>query len=310
VERDEYSKINGKHCLHPGEGSRLMPKSPILGGFSTQRSKNAADNAAFNLGVEIIETKDGKVPGFLFGFSGLDLVGNLGSGPWRGVDTLQDTLYGVSGNEVWSLTPNGVSTLCGTIGSQNSPVSMFANNRQLMIVDGVGAWLVPGGYPFTGGTIESGGGLYALNDTITLQASSGNQTSYPVLTVTGVLNNQATAVFLANAGTTYTSAGGVSTSAIQPQPGTGTGLTITITATVGGTITAAAVDAGGANYATGDTAIGRGRYGDHHPGARHRLFNDDRGSDQSRDRDPGQPRQRPHPERDRIKRSYLSNHDW
>ena len=232
-----------------------MPKSPILGGFSTQRSKNAADNAAFNLGVEIIETKDGKVPGFLFGFSGLDLVGNLGSGPWRGVDTLQDTLYGVSGNEVWSLTPNGVSTLCGTIGSQNSPVSMFANNRQLMIVDGVGAWLVPGGYPFTGGTIESGGGLYALNDTITLQASSGNQTSYPVLTVTGVLNNQATAVFLANAGTTYTSAGGVSTSAIQPQPGTGTGLTITITATVGGTITAAAVDAGGVNYATGDTGL-------------------------------------------------------
>ena len=118
-----------------------MPKSPILGGFSRTRSQSAADNQSVNIGLEIVESKDGKVPGYLFLQSGLDLVTTVGTGPIRGVLTLNDILYVVSGPEVWSLTPNGISTLCGTISDDPTPVSMFQNKKQLLLVDGVGAWL-------------------------------------------------------------------------------------------------------------------------------------------------------------------------
>lgn len=238
-----------------------MAKSPILGGFSTSRSPDASDNEAYNLAVEVVETKDGKVPGFLFLQSGLDLVGNLGSGPIRGVLPLNDLLYVVSGPQVWSLTPNGIATLCGTIGNQASPVSMFENNRQLMIVDGVDGWLVPGGFPLTGGTIapatsssNPGGGLYAPNDTITLKSATGSQSSYPIVKVTSVSNFPATSFIVSYPGTTYNSASNVATTAIQPQPGGGSGFTINITGASGG-ITSSTVDAVGSDYAVNDTGF-------------------------------------------------------
>lgn len=163
-----------------------MPKSPIVGSFSTTRSPQAADNRSVNVVLEVVETSDGTVPGYLFLASGLDLIATLGDGPIRGLLPLFDLLYVVSGSQVYSLTPNGVATLLGTIGSQNAPVSMFRNNRQLMIVDGVGAWLVPGGLPLTSGVVSNGGGLYQIGDEITLKASTGNQTSYPIIRVTAV----------------------------------------------------------------------------------------------------------------------------
>lgn len=238
-----------------------MAKSPILGGFATQTSPDAADNDALNLCVEIVETRDGIVPGFLFGASGLDLLNELGPGPGRGGLALNDVLYLASGPEVWSVGANGTSTIVGRIGDQKSPVSMFQNKKQLLIVDGVGAWLVPGGLPLTGGvlgpvlgSVNPGGGLYAVNDTIVLKASSGFQSAYPVATVTAVSNNPVIAFKLPNAGTTYTGASNVATTAIQPQPGGGSGLTINITA-VAGQITAATVTSGGTNYAVNDTGL-------------------------------------------------------
>lgn len=229
-----------------------MPKSPILGGFSTARSKNAADNAAVNLAVEVTESKDGKVPGFLFLPSGLDLVASLGAGPIRGVLPLNDILYVVSGPQVWSLTPNGIATLCGTIGISTAPVSMFQNKRQLMIVDGSGGWIVPGGYPLTGGTIQAPGGLYAVNDTVTLQTNTGSQTSFPIIRISSITNNPVTGFLLPNAGTTYNSAVGVATTPIQPNPGIGTGFWVNVVA-AGGPILSSTLNLAGSNYAIGDT---------------------------------------------------------
>lgn len=232
-----------------------MAKSPILGGFSTARSSDAADNQAVNLCLEITETKDGKVPGFLFGASGLDLIFPVGPGPIRGVLPLNGVLYVVSGPQVWSVTPNAVKTLAGTIGNQTTPVSMFQNKRQLMIVDGVGGWIVPGGLPLTGGTITSGGSLYAVNDTITLKAASGTQNSLPILLVTQVANNPVQAFTLPNAGTTYATSTNVATANIQPQSGSGTGLTINIVTVSGGRITNATLGSGGTGYSVHDTGI-------------------------------------------------------
>lgn len=326
-----------------------MAKSPILGGFSTQISPNAADNTTINLNVEVIETKDSKVPGFLRGASGLDLLNSVGSfvltggritsgggsgyaageiitliadngeqlvsavllvtsvnagavtsftimdpglfrvepteftqqhssgagigfsladptydtkGPVRGVKPLNDVLYVVAGAEVWSLSANGVKTHVGDIGDETTPVSMFQNTRQLMIVDGVGAWLVPGGLPLTGGVINNPGGLYAVNDTIVLKAATGVQNAFPELTITAVSDHPVVVFSLSGGGSGYTSATNVATTNIQPQPGNGTGLTINITSVSGGHITGSAVSSGGTGYATGDTGAILGGAGD------------------------------------------------
>ena len=247
-----------------------MAESPILGGFSTSRSSNVSDNDAYNLYVELVETRDGKVPGALYLTAGLDLIGNLGSGPVRGVHLLKDVLYVVSGNNVYSLTPNGIATLLGQVEIGSAPVSMFENSQQIMIVNGVGAWLAPGGYPITGGTITGqatdpasgaavtltgfAGGLYAVNDTITLLAASGAQTSYPILTVTAIANNPVTVYTLVNAGTSYASNPNAGTTSINGQAGVGTGMTVNITAS-DGVVTAVAVASGGAGYGVGDTGV-------------------------------------------------------
>src|SRR5579859_70102 len=236
--------------------------SPILGGFSTQRSPNAADNEAINLACEIIETKDGIVPGYLRLMSGLDLLYTVGNGPIRGMLPLNDTLYVVSGGEVYSVSANATKTLLGTVNGTTGPVSMFQNTKQLLILDGTGAWLVPGGLPLTGGTIQ-GGSLYQLGDKVVLKANNGGtQSAYPEIQITAIANNPATAVALVNAGTTYTGTTNVATTPIQPQAGIGSGLTLNITA-VSGQITAATINAAGANWAVGDTGeiTGSGGHG-------------------------------------------------
>jgi hypothetical protein len=247
-----------------------VAQSPILGGFSRSRSSNVSDNDAYNLYVELVETKDGKAPGALYLTAGLDLIGTLGTGPVRGVQQLNDVLYVVSGNNVYSMTANGISTLLGQVVKGDAPVSMFQNTKQIMIVDGVGGWLAPGGYPLTGGTITGqatnpsggaavtlagvAGGLYAVGDTITLRAGSGTQTSYPILTVTQIANNPATIHTLVNAGTTYATTSGASTTDISGQTGIGSGLIVDITASAG-VVTALALVSGGMGYAVGDTGL-------------------------------------------------------
>jgi hypothetical protein len=231
-----------------------MPHSPILGGFSTARSPSLASNDSYNLFAEIVETKDGKAPGALYNAPGLDLIASLGTGPIRGVRDLQDILYVVSGGDVYSLTPNGIATHLGTIGLRPGPVSMFDNGTQLMIVDGVGGWLVPGGYPLTGGTINGPGGLYAVGDTITLQPVTVTANSYPILTVTAVANAPVTAFILPNTGTAYSTASAVATSVINGNLGGGSGLTVDIVAS-GGLVVSWAVSNGGSGYAVGDTGV-------------------------------------------------------
>ena len=231
-----------------------MAKSPILGGWSRGRGAMLSDAESYNLILELSETRDGLAPGALFTFPALDLIGTLGNGPVRGVRDLNDILYVVSGPQIYSVTPNGIATLLGTIGNLTTPVSMFANTTQLMFTDGVGAWLVPGGYPLTGGTVSAGGSLYAVGDTIQLIGNVGAQSAYPVVTVTSVSANPVTGVQSVNPGTGYSNATNVATTALQGYGGSGSGLLVNITGVVGqGTVTALAVNTGGTGYNTGDT---------------------------------------------------------
>ena len=239
-----------------------MAKSPILGGWSRGRGAMLSDAQSYNLILEVNETKDGVVPGALFTFPGLDLIGTLGTGPVRGVRELKDILYVISGSQVYSCTPNGIATFLGEISDLTTPVSMFANTTQLMFTDGVGAWLVPGGYPLTGGTISAAGTLYAVGDTIQLQGNVGASSAYPVLTVETISNNPVTGVGFSNPGSGYSNASGVATTTINGYGGAGTGFTLDLT-TSGGQVTAAAVNAGGTGYAVNDTGtISSGGNGD------------------------------------------------
>lgn len=166
-------------------------KSPILGGDSVSRSRNLADSQLWNLYPEIVETKDGKAIGALYGTPGLDLKATAGVGPIRGggMATMDgtDTAYIVSGTQVYSLDTSYNLTLLGSLPNPlGSPVSMANNGSQMIIFDGVGGYLVPGGYPLTGGSIGAGGAGYAGQDTILLTNTDGTSTGTAQVTVNTV----------------------------------------------------------------------------------------------------------------------------
>lgn len=116
-------------------------KTPMLGGFSVGRSTNLNDNRCVNLFAEIVETKDGKDVGALYGCPGLDLLGTIGTGPIRG-DYLASNgiLYVVSGNGLYSVNNSWVGTKLGTVNNGSNPVIMVDNGKQLLVVDGTNAW--------------------------------------------------------------------------------------------------------------------------------------------------------------------------
>jgi hypothetical protein len=80
-------------------------KTAILGSSYVIRSVNAADNRMVNLYPEVIP-EGGKEPAYLQRCPGLDLLNTVGEGPIRGLYTLGNFLYVVSGNEFYKLNAN------------------------------------------------------------------------------------------------------------------------------------------------------------------------------------------------------------
>lgn len=164
--------------------------SPIFGGDSVSRSKNFADNQLWNLYPEIIETHDGKGIGALYGTPGLDLMATAGNGPIRsgGMSTMDGVggiVYLVSGVGVYTIDNNFNLTQLGSLPNPlTSPVSMVNNGRQMIIFDGVGGYLVPGGYPLTGGTIGGTMTSYEVDDDIILINADGEAPATAQVTVT------------------------------------------------------------------------------------------------------------------------------
>jgi hypothetical protein len=75
-------------------------KTPILGSSYVIRSVNAADNRMVNLYPEVIG-EGGKEPAYLQRCPGLTLKGVFGDGPIRGLYSLKDYLYVVSGDSFY-----------------------------------------------------------------------------------------------------------------------------------------------------------------------------------------------------------------
>ncbi len=77
-------------------------QTPIFGPFDVGRSTNLAANSITNLYPELVETKDGKAVGALYGCPGLDLLATVGTGPIRGTQVMAGALYVVSGAALYS----------------------------------------------------------------------------------------------------------------------------------------------------------------------------------------------------------------
>jgi hypothetical protein len=148
-------------------------KTPILGSSYVIRSVNAADNRMINLYPEVIG-EGGKEPAYLQRCPGLVLKGTYGTGPIRGLYTLGDFLYVVSGNEFFKvndvydasadialedggdiLLEDGGDLLAESAGaislgeiSGTGPVSMADNGTQIFIAAN------PDGYIFNSITEE------------------------------------------------------------------------------------------------------------------------------------------------------------
>ena len=106
-------------------------KSPILGSSYVIRSVNAADNRCVNLYAEVIP-EGGKEPAYLQRCPGMTLKATVGTGPIRGIYSLGDYLYVVSGSEFYRLTTAYVATKIGDV-TGTGPVSMADNGTQIFI---------------------------------------------------------------------------------------------------------------------------------------------------------------------------------
>jgi hypothetical protein len=106
-------------------------KTPILGSSYVARSVNAADSRMVNLFPEIVP-EAGKEPAFLQRAPGLRRLVTVGTGPIRGLWTLKNFAYVVSGSTLFRVDTSWNVTSLGTI-ANTGPVSMSDNGTQIFI---------------------------------------------------------------------------------------------------------------------------------------------------------------------------------
>ena len=106
-------------------------KTPILGSSYVVRSVNAADNRMVNLYPEVIP-EGGKEPAYLQRCPGMRLYTTVGSGPIRGLWSVEGVLYVASGSELYKVDAALNITKLGDI-TGTGPVSMADNGLQLFV---------------------------------------------------------------------------------------------------------------------------------------------------------------------------------
>ena len=91
---------------------------------------------------------DAKTQVAVKGSPGVVIFVNVGSGPIRGFDYMGGVLYVVSGTSLYSVSSTGTVTFLGSVISGYGPVSMDNNGTQLVIVNGIHAYVysVSGGF--------------------------------------------------------------------------------------------------------------------------------------------------------------------
>lgn len=118
-----------------------MPRTqvPFIGPANRARSLNVSAQRAVNCYLEL--GADG-APHALYGTPGTVLRATLGNGPVRGGISANGYSWIVSGNTVYRVSSAYAVTNCGTISTGSGPVSVSANDTQILIVDGTAGYLV------------------------------------------------------------------------------------------------------------------------------------------------------------------------
>src|ERR1700731_61940 len=121
-------------------------ETPFLGGTYVSKSRDLVYNRAVNIYPELVETKEGKAVGAMYGCDGLKQLATTFAGqPVRGLYFASTgVLYGVVGHFVFSCDQFFRVTYLGGGSSQlltNSGSVNFADNgQQLLIIDGLNGW--------------------------------------------------------------------------------------------------------------------------------------------------------------------------
>ena len=158
-------------------------ETPFLGPAYVARSSNLADNRLINLFAEIVEGANGKAIGGFYMTPGLDYLATCGLGPVRQVMPLNGIMYVVSGSNVYSVNTAFVVTLIGTVANPTAGISWANNEYQLIFTDTTNLYLLPPGFPLTGGTVSAPGTGYIVGDVITLVGTGGSTVGTAQVTV-------------------------------------------------------------------------------------------------------------------------------
>lgn len=112
-------------------------KSPILGSAYTSRSLTLSCQRMVNLFLELVETKDGKEPGALYGCPGLNLRLEHEKKQWRALmSSVKGQLYGVVGDQFLQITSINTFIQLGTLITKKGQVVMAEGTNQMLLTDG------------------------------------------------------------------------------------------------------------------------------------------------------------------------------
>jgi len=119
----------------------MRAKVPFVGPSYQARSLNADAQRTVNCYLEM-DNASPRAPVALHGTPGMVLIETLPTAPVRGCIQSGIFTWWVSGNTVYRVFAGVSLVTIGTIGTSTGQVSMASNGAQILIVDGVGGWLV------------------------------------------------------------------------------------------------------------------------------------------------------------------------
>lgn len=121
----------------------MKQRIPFVGPSHESRSINADCQQTRNCYLEM-DNASPRAPVALYGRPGLEPLGNIGSGPVRAMFREGGAVFVISGNEVYRLIYSGgyIGTFMGNIPSSTGPVGIASNGPQILIVDGLGGYMI------------------------------------------------------------------------------------------------------------------------------------------------------------------------
>lgn len=123
-----------------------MPRFPGFIGATYKLRPKVSPERCVNLFPELLESRNGTNGeiGYLLQVPGYKRLMTVGTGPIRGVYTTSNTgrLAVVSGNKLYSVTPDWTAHESGTLRTNSGPVDMVDNGNQLLVVDGTYGYVV------------------------------------------------------------------------------------------------------------------------------------------------------------------------